>query len=90
MSIRIQLWKGDTQVGADMVVGDLLPGETHAPAADALVDLILTSIHQGKKGPGKFRIECDHLGDGCKFMGSYYRCETTFPKQRQSQTHETA
>ncbi len=83
MSIRVQLWKGDTQIGSDFVATDLVSHTGVSENADRMIDETITGVHAGKYGDGTFRLECDHTDERGVFLGSYYRADITFPKHRQ-------
>jgi hypothetical protein len=82
MPIRIQLWRGDTQIGLDGLASDIDPEIGHSTDADRQVDALITGVHRGDHGPGWYRIDCDHIDTRAGlFVGSYYSCDLAHPKQ---------
>ncbi len=70
--IRVQLWKGDHQIGPDQKAKS-------EEEADKFVDSCITAVHAGQHGEGKFRLECDYTDERGVFLGIYYRTDLTFP-----------
>jgi hypothetical protein len=81
--IRIQLWKGDVQIGRDQ---DVSPPDSEtgvAEAADRVIDQLITDVHRGVHGRGAFRIEADNIDERRVFVGSYYATDVRFPQQKE-------